>query len=150
MVLNMATYLSAQYKDGQQTPTPTDMCVAPHRAYFVFPASTVLAIGDVIVLSKIAPTYGIHGATIDTDAMAGLSVDAGFLNTANTAVTSKTHNAVSLATAGVINPNATGALRAEVVDDARGFGLIVTAGATVPLGFTVGVNLELRPRQPVE
>lgn len=145
----MATFNSAQYQNGQ-TPTPTDMCVAPQRAYYTFAASTTLAVGDVILLAKIAPTFGVHSAVIDTDGQASLAADAGIMNAANTAVSAKTHNTVSLGTAGIVVSNATAGVRAAITDDPRGFGLVITTGATVPAGFTIGVNLGLRPRQPVE
>jgi hypothetical protein len=145
----MATYTSDQYINGQ-SPSPTMMSAVPMRAYVKFAASTALAVGDVILLAKIAPAYGVSMADIDTDALTGLSVNAGVLNAALTTVSTASHNAVSLATAGIVLPNRADLHRMMLTEDVRSFGFVVTAAATVPANTIIGVNLMLRPRHPVE
>lgn len=145
----MATFQCAHIQT--QTPTPVGMGAVVIRARFKPAANTTLTANDVIQVAKIPPGYAVAAATIDTDAVTNVVVNAGLNADATTqTIAAASHSAQALGTAGVFAENATACRRAAIVDTERQFLLVVTTGGTINAGQEVGVTLTVRPRNPLD
>ncbi len=145
----MATFQCAHIQE--QTPTPVGMGAVVIRSRFKPAANTTLTADDVIQVAKIPPGYAVAAATIDTDAVTNVVVNAGLNADATTqTIAAASHSAQALDNAGVFAENASACRRAAIVDTERQFLLVVTMGGTINAGQEVGVTLTVRPRNPLD